>query len=149
VRCYFCFDVCDNTEKLFQHYGDKHKKAGRENTLLCPFCQQAIPYKSVSTHVISNHLFVSTKNKNEQGRVGQVGRPSTLSVASSQPGPKRLRVGSTDEPVKNPDHVPKKEKEEETDSSDDDSMLSTSNMVIKKRSASGKMKVILLEKDKK
>lgn len=42
LRCYFCFKVVRNTEKLFKHFSDKHKKAGRENCLLCPLCEQIV-----------------------------------------------------------------------------------------------------------
>jgi len=64
LRCYYCFKVVRNTEKLFQHFAKKHKQAGRENCLMCPFCEQTIPYKSVSCHVISMHLQNPAANKN-------------------------------------------------------------------------------------
>ncbi|XP_021957289.1 uncharacterized protein LOC110853337 isoform X2 [Folsomia candida] len=56
LRCYFCFKVCNNTEHLFEHYRAHHKQAGRDACLLCPYCDQTIPFKSVSSHVISLHL---------------------------------------------------------------------------------------------
>jgi hypothetical protein len=77
LRCYFCFKVVKNTEKLFQHFNDKHKKAGRENCLLCPLCETIVPFKSVSCHVISLHL-ADNKNPPNRGNIrsaGTVGRP--------------------------------------------------------------------------
>jgi len=48
LRCYFCFQVCEDTEKLFEHFKKRHKPAGRENCLLCPYCEQVIYTKKNS-----------------------------------------------------------------------------------------------------
>lgn len=47
LRCYFCFNIFSTTDILFKHFRRRHKQAGRESTLICPFCDMAVPYKSV------------------------------------------------------------------------------------------------------
>ncbi|CAG7734880.1 unnamed protein product [Allacma fusca] len=92
LRCYFCFRVVKNTEMLFNHFQRAHKKAGRENFVMCPFCDQSIPFKSVSCHVISLHLTDSNRSQNNPKTVN---RSSTAGV--NIPPAKRTKLASTTE----------------------------------------------------
>ncbi|ODM87980.1 Protein bric-a-brac 2, partial [Orchesella cincta] len=47
VRCCFCLRVYPNTEVLYRHYAKRHKSAGRENTIMCHFCDQAVSYHAL------------------------------------------------------------------------------------------------------
>lgn len=57
LRCYFCFRIYSTTDILFKHFRRRHKQAGRESTLICPYCEQAVPYKSVHSSTSACHLF--------------------------------------------------------------------------------------------
>lgn len=106
LRCYFCFKVYSTTDILFKHFKRRHKAAGRENTLICPFCDQAIPFKSVSCHVISVHL---TKRSNDfdfrpgaggSNRVAAIKAPpvrtlTSTATSSSSTGSQKTEKGSS------------------------------------------------------
>ncbi|CAL8102933.1 unnamed protein product [Orchesella dallaii] len=104
LRCYFCFKVYSTTDILFKHFRRRHKQAGRESSLICPFCEVTVPYKSVSCHVISAHL----KNKTESEEPNTGGRPSSSikskSIASNNGVKSRSRHSSSPDrsPLKKP-----------------------------------------------
>ncbi|ODN03586.1 Transcription factor Ken 2 [Orchesella cincta] len=111
LRCYFCFKVYSTTDILFKHFRRRHKQAGRESSLICPFCELTIPYKSVSCHVISVHLrskteeeakptsvtnSTSTLNENLSGTklVAENGGKSRSSSPSNRSPSKKLKSSS-------------------------------------------------------
>jgi hypothetical protein len=131
VRCYYCFKVLHNTEKLFEHYKDGHKKAGKEGHLLCKFCQQVVSYKSVSTHVISNHLFDKSKKT----------MPGRGNFGTGRPGPGRPpvnanRVTPTTATVNK--RKPEESSDSDSDSDDDEVLAGGGNLVLKKKTSTGK-----------
>ncbi|XP_021968468.1 uncharacterized protein LOC110863461 isoform X2 [Folsomia candida] len=69
LRCYLCFDHLRNTEALFDHYRADHTPSGRENVLICNYCSNSVPFKSVSSHVISMHLSEKATGRRERAGV--------------------------------------------------------------------------------
>jgi len=94
VRCYMCFSVAKTTEGLFEHYKRKHQNTARKETLQCPFynCQQPLTFRSLSTHILSQHL---PKGKDESSSSQSKGTPGRrASSSSSAPKRQKLQMGT-------------------------------------------------------
>jgi hypothetical protein len=149
VRCYFCFGVFKNTEALFEHYGAKHRKAGRENCLICPYCQQTIPHRSISTHVISNHIY----DKKDDVRIKQGNSPAVVVKTPPVKRPRlsdpkdKVRIGPASKKLIGGMKLLREEVAGQSVESDDE-LISSKNMVIKKKSDDGNVRVFVLSKDK-
>lgn len=126
IRCYFCFKVFHQTEQLFAHYESSHKKASKDKHLECPLCKQSISFKSVSTHVISTHLF--DKSKEIAVAKGKGSSVSCIPNPKSRAGRpiKRVQESGTDD-----------------DEDNDATLISKDRLVMTKKTSTGDKKVIV------
>ncbi|CAL8130158.1 unnamed protein product [Orchesella dallaii] len=82
VRCCFCLRIYSNTEILYRHYKKRHRNSGKENSIICHFCDQTLAYSAVSSHVISTHFRIESEPSSESTKKGK-SRPSPTKTTSS------------------------------------------------------------------
>lgn len=85
LRCYFCFTMYQDTNSLMRHFTNRHKQApGKEKSLVCPYCDQSVPYNSASVHVITQHF--NSKKDDDGGSGGGVNKSTVVAGGSSSNG---------------------------------------------------------------
>ncbi|CAG7832372.1 unnamed protein product, partial [Allacma fusca] len=73
TRCWFCLKLLSSTENYLEHCKTNHSQ-GKPGHANCPLCQQILPWKRVSNHILQIHFTKKTiselENNDSRGHVG-------------------------------------------------------------------------------
>jgi hypothetical protein len=121
LRCYVCFTFWRHTEKLFEHYDKEHRiKTAKKETLLCPYCGQSLPFKSVSCHIITSHIATREAKRDATEKNGKGGPQKNGSTKDSKKDKNGSSSGSSKTNASKRTRESEGSEEEETGDDDDD-----------------------------